>query len=77
MRHFKLKIAEAGLPIETRVHDLRHSYISWLIASGQDIKSVQAVAGHAQSSTTFEIYSHVLPGYNREVAKKVEVMFQS
>jgi len=27
-RHFKLKIKEAGLPMETRLHDLRHSHIS-------------------------------------------------
>ncbi|HLO34294.1 MAG TPA: site-specific integrase [Anaerolineales bacterium] len=75
LRHFKLKIKEAGLPMATRIHDLRHSYISWLIRAGQDIKSVQATAGHAQASTTLEIYGHLLPGYNREAADKIEGMF--
>lgn len=76
IRHFKLKLKAAGLPMETRIHDLRHSHISWLIRSGQDIKSVQALAGHAQASTTLEIYSHLLPGYNREAADKIEGMFK-
>jgi len=75
-RHFKEKLAEAGLPQSIRMHDLRHSHISWLIRAGQDIKSVQAVAGHAQASTTIEIYSHLLPGYNKEVANKIEGMFK-
>lgn len=77
IRHFKLKLAEAGLPNNTRLHDLRHSYISWLIQAGQDIKSVQAIAGHAQIGTTLNTYAHVLPGYNREAAKKVDDMFVS
>lgn len=74
-RHFKLKLAEAGLPDSTRLHDLRHSHISWLIRAGQDIRSVEGAAAHAQASTTIEIYSHLLPDYNREVANKIERMF--
>jgi len=75
-RHFKLKIKEAGLPMETRLHDLRHSHISWLIRSGQDIKSVQAIAGHAQATSTLEMYSHLFLGYNREAADKIESIFK-
>lgn len=69
LRHFKIKLAEAGLPATTRIHDLRHSYASWLIKTAS-INDVQMILGHAQASTTLEIYSHVLPGYNREAAKK-------
>ena len=75
LRHFKAKLEEAGLPETTRVHDLRHSFISWLLASGTSIRDIQAIAGHAQASTTLAIYSHVLPGYNKEAAKKIEDMF--
>jgi integrase len=75
LRHFKAKLQEAGLPETTRVHDLRHSFISWLLASGTSIRDIQAIAGHAQASTTLAIYSHVLPGYNKEAAKKIEDMF--
>jgi integrase len=77
LRHFKQKLEEADLPESTRIHDLRHSFISWLLASGTSIRDIQEIAGHAQVSTTLSIYSHVLPGYNREAAKKIEGMFQT
>jgi len=76
LRHFKLKLIAAGLPIETRIHDLRHSPISWLRRSRQGIKSVQALARHAQTSTTLENYLHLPPGYNYETADKIEGMFK-
>ncbi len=75
LRHFKSKLKEAGLPEETRIHDLRHSFISWLLASGVPPKDVQVIAGHAQFQTTMDIYAHVMPGANREAASKVEKMF--
>ena len=65
----------AGLPPEIRVHDIRHSVISWWLKAGMNIREVQELAGHAQASTTLAIYSHVLPGYNKEAAKKIEGMF--
>ena len=40
-------------------HDLRHSAVSRLIAEGADIAVVQAVAGHANASTTLDVYAHV------------------
>lgn len=76
LRHFKSALKKAALPETTRIHDLRHSFISWLIASGTSIKDVQMIAGHAQVSTTLSIYSHSLPGYNLEAANKIEGMFK-
>jgi site-specific recombinase XerC len=75
-KYFKERLAEAGLPQSVRLHDLRHSHISWLIRDVQDLRSVSAVAGHAQVSTTIERYAWLLPGYNKEVAKRIEGMFK-
>jgi integrase len=75
LKHFKRKTKESGLPQETRLHDLRHSFISWLGSAGVPIRDLQEIAGHAQASTTLKIYSHVLPGYNQEAAKKIEGLF--
>ncbi|MGW4171829.1 site-specific integrase [Streptomyces chartreusis] len=49
----------AGLPPETRFHDLKHFYTSQLGASGRhDPKTVQALSRHARFSETWETYAH-------------------
>ena len=50
-----------GLPTGFRFHDLRHYFASLLIASGADIKTVQARLRHATATTTLNIYSHLWP----------------
>jgi integrase len=45
-----------------RFHDLRHSYASWLIASGVPITDAQKVMGHENPQTLLGIYSHVQDG---------------
>jgi integrase len=41
-------------------HDLRHRYISLLVKRGVPITEVSAAVGHAKSSITLDVYSHVL-----------------
>ncbi|MDR0325012.1 MAG: site-specific integrase [Oscillospiraceae bacterium] len=41
-------------------HSLRHTNASLLIASGANIRTVAARLGHAQTSTTTNIYSHAI-----------------
>lgn len=47
----------AGLP-ELRIHDLRHSFASFLINAGRSIYEVQKILGHTQIKTT-QRYSHL------------------
>jgi len=42
-----------------RFHDLRHSGISLVIASGLDIRTVQEIGGHTDIKTTMN-YAHLL-----------------
>jgi len=52
---------KAGLPT-LRLHDLRHQFCSTMLASGRSVKYVQTVAGHADASTTLNIYGWLIPG---------------
>lgn len=51
----------AGLPDGFRFHDLRHYFASLLIASGADVKTVQARLRHASAKTTLGTYGHLWP----------------
>lgn len=50
-----------GLPEDFRFHDLRHFYASMLIASGANVKVVQARLRHASAKTTLDTYGHLWP----------------
>lgn len=54
-------LGEMGLTL----HDLRHTYASWLAMDGVPLGRIADLLGHAQVSTT-EIYAHFLPSAARD-----------
>lgn len=44
-----------------RIHDLRHTHASWLLAAGVPIHVVQMRLGHESIKTTVDTYGHLLP----------------
>ncbi len=60
---------KAGITKKVSPHTMRHTFATDLLRGGADIRSVQAMLGHA-SITTTQIYTHVTNKHLREIHKK-------
>lgn len=72
-RYNKDHSADEALPL-IPFHGLRHTSATLLIASQQDVKTVSTRPGHAQTSTTMNIYAHALKESDRKAADALETM---
>ncbi|HMO53915.1 MAG TPA: tyrosine-type recombinase/integrase [Tepidiformaceae bacterium] len=75
-RSFPKLLAKADLG-PMRIHDLRHSAASLLLADGVPVKVVSEILGHVDVSTTLRIYAHVLEGAQEQAASYMERLFNS
>ena len=68
-RLLKKYAAIAGITRKVTPHVLRHSFATDLLQNGADLRSVQALLGHANIGTT-QVYTHVTDKHLRDVHKK-------
>jgi len=67
-----VKVKRTTLKPLVRFHDLRHSTATMLLKDGEPISIVSALLGHARTSTTTDIYGHVLEELTGSAAGRMQ-----
>lgn len=74
-KKFHQIILKSSLPT-IRLHDLRHSVASNLLNSGFSVVEVRDWMGHANASTTLDIYAHAMKNSKQKLANKLDEIFE-
>jgi site-specific recombinase XerD len=61
-----LRLPRAGL------HALRHTYVSLLIAQGEDVRCIADQVGHATTSLTQDVYAHMFTAVRTAAMQKLD-----
>lgn len=73
---FRYAQRQLGMPVRS-FHCLRHTHASLLIKAGVPITEVSHRLGHKSSAITLSIYSHFVPGSEKDVSEKVGETFDT
>lgn len=68
-RIVKQHAIKAGISKKVTPHVMRHMFATDLLSNGADLRSVQAMLGHANINTT-QIYTHVTDKHLRDIHKR-------
>lgn len=71
---FKKFVRRNHLP-DIHVHSLRHTSSTLLIASGVNIATVSSRLGHANKTTTLNIYTHAIQSADKQAAEQLQDIF--
>lgn len=69
-KFFERAVKKSGIK-KVRLHDLRHTFASHLVMSGEGLKTVQELLGHQQISTTL-IYAHLSKDHLKSALSKLD-----
>ena len=72
MDQAELEDREPNLLPHFSVHNLRHTFCTRLCEKTNDIKFIQQVMGHADFSTTMDIYTHITQESMKEKAEVIK-----
>ena len=68
-------LGEEAVPT-IRLHDLRHTHATLLLAEGVPVKVVSERLGHASATITLQVYAHVMPGNQRDAAVRFAALVE-
>ena len=73
LRHrvFYKILEKAGLR-RIRLHDLRHTFCSRLIANGESLAYIKEQMGHSSIQVTVDLYGHLVPGSNKQAVDRLD-----
>ena len=63
---------KAGVP-KIRVHDIRHSHVSYLINRGVEPLIIKERLGHKDIKITMNTYGHLYPNQQKQVAEMLDM----
>jgi integrase len=63
-------LGEHVLPV-IRLHDLRHTHATLLLAAGVPVKVVSERLGHVTPMITLTVYAHTMPGMQRDAVDRL------
>jgi integrase len=68
-----VKAADLGLPRRPRIHDIRHSHASMILAGNMNLFELANRLGHESVLTTTSTYGHLVPDAHFRAAEMVEL----
>jgi len=69
--YFRKAVKSAGLS-DFRIHDLRHTFASWLVSEGVELIKVRDLLGHTSIRMT-ERYAHLMPNRLHDAVKVLDL----
>lgn len=67
VRRLSIKYAEKAGLFRIRIHEFRHSCVSWLLSNGMNYRTVARWVGDTES-VVLSTYSHLIPGEKDQIA---------
>lgn len=74
IRIYKRLLVNHGVPYK-KFHSLRHTYATRLFEADVPVKTVQALMGHSDITTTMNIYTHVTQNVKSKAVDKINDIF--
>ena len=65
-------VERAGISPAPTFHHLRHTAVALAIAQGAHPKAIQSRMGHASITTTLNLYGHLFPSLDVELAERLD-----